>query len=123
MARYCGAVCRLCRREGVKLFLKSLRCDSPKCALERKEYPDDPDIWVTTSKCLSVMAFKDFFPFEAGPPANPTAGLYDAVSQALLTAAPGWVGTFGPDAEGAIDLALVMAQTCCLLGVVAILER
>lgn len=39
MGRYTGPVCRLCRREGVKLFLKSLRCDSPKCALERKEYP------------------------------------------------------------------------------------
>jgi small subunit ribosomal protein S4 len=29
----------LCRREGLKLFLKSTRCDSPKCAIERKEYP------------------------------------------------------------------------------------
>jgi small subunit ribosomal protein S4 len=29
----------LCRREGLKLFLKSTRCDSPKCAVERKEYP------------------------------------------------------------------------------------
>lgn len=38
MGRYTGPVCRLCRREGVKLFLKSLRCDSPKCALERREY-------------------------------------------------------------------------------------
>lgn len=39
MGRYTGAVCRLCRREGVKLFLKSLRCDSPKCAFERRDYP------------------------------------------------------------------------------------
>lgn len=40
MGRYTGPVCRLCRREGVKLFLKSLRCDSPKCALElRKDNP------------------------------------------------------------------------------------
>lgn len=37
MGRYTGPVCRLCRREGVKLFLKSLRCDSPKCAFERRE--------------------------------------------------------------------------------------
>lgn len=36
MGRYTGPVCRLCRREGVKLFLKTLRCDSPKCALERR---------------------------------------------------------------------------------------
>ena len=39
MGRYTGPVCRLCRREGLKLFLKSTRCDTPKCALERKEYP------------------------------------------------------------------------------------
>lgn len=38
MGRYTGPVCRLCRREGVKLFLKSLRCESPKCSLERREY-------------------------------------------------------------------------------------
>lgn len=39
MARYTGPVCRLCRREGQKLFLKGERCTSPKCALERKDYP------------------------------------------------------------------------------------
>lgn len=36
MGRYTGPVCRLCRREGVKLFLKTLRCDSPKCAIEKR---------------------------------------------------------------------------------------
>jgi small subunit ribosomal protein S4 len=36
MGRYVGPACRLCRREGVKLFLKSLRCDTPKCAIERR---------------------------------------------------------------------------------------
>jgi len=36
MARYTGPKCRLCRREGVKLFLKGERCYSPKCPLERK---------------------------------------------------------------------------------------
>lgn len=39
MARYTGPVCRLCRREGQKLFLKGERCTSPKCALERRDYP------------------------------------------------------------------------------------
>src|SRR3990172_6485975 len=39
MARYTGAVCRMCRREGMKLFLKGVRCDSPKCAVERRENP------------------------------------------------------------------------------------
>ena len=39
MARYTGPVCRLCRRDGLKLFLKGVRCDSPKCAFERREAP------------------------------------------------------------------------------------
>lgn len=39
MARYRGSVCRLCRREGIKLFLKGERCYSDKCALERRNYP------------------------------------------------------------------------------------
>lgn len=39
MARYTGPVCRLCRREGQKLFLKGERCHGPKCAIERKGYP------------------------------------------------------------------------------------
>ncbi|MDR2486631.1 MAG: 30S ribosomal protein S4 [Clostridiales Family XIII bacterium] len=39
MARYTDAVCRLCRRESQKLFLKGERCYSPKCALERRNYP------------------------------------------------------------------------------------
>ena len=38
MARYNGPVCRLCRREGEKLFLKGERCFSPKCAFERRSY-------------------------------------------------------------------------------------
>jgi len=39
MARYTGPVCRLCRREGLKLFLKGTRCDTPKCAIERRDTP------------------------------------------------------------------------------------
>lgn len=39
MARYRGAVCKLCRREGEKLFLKGVRCYSDKCAIERRSYP------------------------------------------------------------------------------------
>ncbi len=38
MARYTGAVCRLCRREGQKLFLKGERCYTGKCAFERRSY-------------------------------------------------------------------------------------
>ncbi len=39
MARYRGPVCKLCRREGQKLFLKGERCFTPKCAMERRPYP------------------------------------------------------------------------------------
>jgi small subunit ribosomal protein S4 len=39
MARYHGPVCRLCRREGIKLMLKGDRCSSAKCALEKRNYP------------------------------------------------------------------------------------
>ncbi len=39
MAKYRGPVCKLCRREGEKLFLKGARCFSPKCAFERRGHP------------------------------------------------------------------------------------
>ncbi len=38
MARYLGPVCRLCRREGMKLFLKGERCHSAKCAIEKRNF-------------------------------------------------------------------------------------
>lgn len=39
MARYIGPVCRLCRREGMKLFLKGDRCYTDKCAIEKRSFP------------------------------------------------------------------------------------
>lgn len=39
MGRYTGPKCRLCRREGMKLFLKGVRCESEKCAIARRDYP------------------------------------------------------------------------------------
>ncbi|HME62048.1 MAG TPA: 30S ribosomal protein S4, partial [Candidatus Binatia bacterium] len=39
MARYTDSVCRLCRRENLKLFLKGERCYTDKCAIERRNYP------------------------------------------------------------------------------------
>jgi small subunit ribosomal protein S4 len=39
MARYTDPVCRLCRREGMKLYLKGERCYTDKCAIERRNYP------------------------------------------------------------------------------------
>ena len=42
MGRYLGPVCRLCRREGVKLMLKGARCESAKCAMERQWRSNPP---------------------------------------------------------------------------------
>ena len=39
MGRHIDSVCKLCRREGVKLYLKGSRCESPKCAIERRNTP------------------------------------------------------------------------------------
>ena len=39
MSRYTGPVCKICRREGMKLFLKGERCFTDKCAIEQREYP------------------------------------------------------------------------------------
>ncbi|HDP24223.1 MAG TPA: 30S ribosomal protein S4 [Deltaproteobacteria bacterium] len=39
MSRYVGAVCKICRREGMKLFLKGERCFTDKCAMEQRDYP------------------------------------------------------------------------------------
>ncbi|MGH2458144.1 MAG: 30S ribosomal protein S4, partial [Chloroflexota bacterium] len=42
MARYTGPVCKICRREGLKLFLKGDRCFTPKCAVEPNRKPYQP---------------------------------------------------------------------------------
>ncbi len=39
MAKYIGPVCKLCRREGEKMFLKGARCFTPKCAFEKRALP------------------------------------------------------------------------------------
>lgn len=45
MARLAQATCRLCRREGLKLYLKGPRCDSAKCAFNRRDYPPGKRSW------------------------------------------------------------------------------
>ena len=45
MGRRIGPVCRLCRREGMKLFLKGARCETAKCAVSRREYPPGMHSW------------------------------------------------------------------------------
>lgn len=45
MGRHTGPVCRLCRREGMKLFLKGARCETAKCSVSRREYPPGMHSW------------------------------------------------------------------------------
>lgn len=45
MGRYTGPSCKLCRREGVKLFLKGFRCESAKCAMNKRTYPPGEHPW------------------------------------------------------------------------------
>jgi hypothetical protein len=52
MARYTGPVCKLCRREGEKLFLKGERCYSPKCAIEKRAYPPGQELQTTARSCV-----------------------------------------------------------------------
>ena len=39
MARYTGPVCRMCRRDGTKLFLKGAKCFTEKCPVEKRNFP------------------------------------------------------------------------------------
>ncbi|MDP6850959.1 MAG: 30S ribosomal protein S4 [Planctomycetota bacterium] len=50
MARYTGNVCRLCRREGYKLFLKGSRCESEKCAVDRRNVPPGMNVRARTRR-------------------------------------------------------------------------
>ncbi|MCF6158102.1 MAG: 30S ribosomal protein S4 [wastewater metagenome] len=45
MARYADPKCRLCRREGEKLFLKGIRCETVKCGVTRRKYPPGKSSW------------------------------------------------------------------------------
>lgn len=56
MGRYRGPLCKLCRREGVKLYLKGTKCDTAKCILERRNFP--PGQHGKTKKKLSEYALQ-----------------------------------------------------------------
>ncbi|HEQ60220.1 MAG TPA: 30S ribosomal protein S4 [Firmicutes bacterium] len=56
MARYRGPVCKLCRREGIKLMLKGQRCLTAKCAMERRAYP--PGEWSQRGRKVSAYGIQ-----------------------------------------------------------------
>ena len=53
MARKTGPQCKLCRREGMKLFLKGSRCETVKCGLVKREYPPGAHTWRRRGKVSS----------------------------------------------------------------------
>jgi hypothetical protein len=67
----------------------------PNALLELKDYGDAaPKVYILTAKCLGVMAYEDYF-----PDAPNAKRLRPMVSEAIMQAAPGWCGTFGPDVD------------------------
>ena len=73
----------------------------PEALLEFKDYRESeaPSVFLLTAKCLAAMAYADYF-----PDAPRAATLRSMVSEAILQASPGWCGTFGPGATGALSL-------------------
>ena len=57
MARYAGPVCRLCRREGMKLFLKGERCYAEKCAIEKRNVPPGSQQGGRRRRPMKVMGY------------------------------------------------------------------
>ena len=77
--------------------------------LEEKFAGSGLAVKLVTAKALAVLAYKEFFqnrPADFHPEHDPQT-LHDLVSAAILAAGPGWCGTFGPDADHAIDVILV----------------
>ena len=61
MARYNGPVCRLCRREGMKLFLKGERCYTEKCAIEKRNMPPGMHGRLRKAKMVGYGVLEDQF--------------------------------------------------------------
>ncbi|MDR4508837.1 MAG: 30S ribosomal protein S4 [Candidatus Brocadiaceae bacterium] len=59
MARYVGPQCRLCRREGEKLFLKGTRCDTAKCAVTKRKFPPGRANWSRSKLSKYGIQFRE----------------------------------------------------------------
>ena len=103
MARYTGAVCRQCRREKQKLFLKGDRCYTEKCALERREFaPGQPGN--ARNKKLSE--------YVSGLTANPMNQGYASLTP-LFTIADFLWNNAGYDGEQSITAAAHLLEPAC----------
>jgi hypothetical protein len=72
----------------------------PRDLLELKYYGNAPTIYLPLAKCLSALAYLDFFPEQP----RTGSGLRSMVSASVLAASPGWCGTFGPGVDGTTSL-------------------
>lgn len=59
MSRYAEASCRLCRRQGVKLYLKGIRCDTVKCAVTRRRFPPGMQSWRSAKLSKYGLQFRE----------------------------------------------------------------
>src|SRR2546423_15150908 len=100
MARTIDPVCKLCRREGIKLYLKGSRCDTPKCAIERRniapgmhgyrkaklsEYGVRPREKQKLKRFYGLFErqFRRYFEFASRPPAHTGEGMLAILERRL----------------------------------------
>ena len=89
MSRYVGPKCRLCRREGVKLFLKGSRCDSIKCAIAKRAHPPGEHPWARKKRSEFGLQLRE------KQKAKRTYGLYEKPFRRLFADAERFKGNTG----------------------------
>src|SRR6478672_7126204 len=83
MGRHTGPVCRLCRREGLKLFLKGTRCDTPKCAVDRREGVPGMHQFRRSKASEYSIRLREYFELAARRPGNTGDALMSLLERRL----------------------------------------
>src|SRR5436189_191793 len=91
MARYIGPVCRLCRREDMKLFLKGDRCYTDKCGYERRAYPPGQHGQARRRKNIPSYLVKANDLVEVGESSKKIARIVDSVGAVERRGVPQWL--------------------------------
>lgn len=89
MSRYIGPKCKLCRREGVKLFLKGSRCDSLKCAIAKRPHPPGEHPWARKRRSEYGLQLRE------KQKAKRTYGLFDKPFRRMFAEAERMKGNTG----------------------------
>src|SRR4029453_4198082 len=101
MARYTGPVCRLCRRERMKLYLKGTKCDSMKCPIERRPYPPGE-----AGRARQRQGSEYLLQLREKQKARPTYGLMEKQSRRLSAEANRRPGVTGENLLQMLELRL-----------------